>query len=153
MSLLVTEVCAGAIAGGTCILYAAVGESFSESAGVVNLVLPVLALLVTAWYPRRLTAALGGPLTYGGFALGKTLRQTPRFWQWTWGTAASFSHPVLVVGAVVVALLGVGLAQALRSWRRVGVPHDPGACPACGYQRGVLAVCPECGASGPGSPL
>ena len=34
---LVVEVAAGAVAGGTCILYAAVGESFSESAGVVNL--------------------------------------------------------------------------------------------------------------------
>src|SRR5262249_42310116 len=34
---LVVEVLAGAVAGGTCILYAAVGESFSESAGVVNL--------------------------------------------------------------------------------------------------------------------
>jgi general nucleoside transport system permease protein len=34
---LIVEVAAGAIAGGTCILYAAVGESFSESAGVVNL--------------------------------------------------------------------------------------------------------------------
>ena len=37
MSVLVTEVAAGAVAGGTCILYAAVGESFAESAGVVNL--------------------------------------------------------------------------------------------------------------------
>ena len=34
---LVVEVLAGAVAGGTCILYASVGESFSESAGVVNL--------------------------------------------------------------------------------------------------------------------
>ena len=34
---LAVEVMAGAVAGGTCILYAAVGESFSESAGVVNL--------------------------------------------------------------------------------------------------------------------
>ena len=34
---LVVEVLAGAVAGGTCILFAAVGESFSESAGVVNL--------------------------------------------------------------------------------------------------------------------
>jgi general nucleoside transport system permease protein len=34
---LITEVMAGAVTGGTPILYAAVGESFSESAGVVNL--------------------------------------------------------------------------------------------------------------------
>jgi ABC-type uncharacterized transport system permease subunit len=34
---LVVEVLAGAVAGGTCILYASIGESFSESAGVVNL--------------------------------------------------------------------------------------------------------------------
>ena len=37
MSSLAIEVMAGAVTGGTSILYAAVGESFTESAGVVNL--------------------------------------------------------------------------------------------------------------------
>ena len=37
MSSLVLEVAAGAVGAGTPILYAAVGESFAESAGIVNL--------------------------------------------------------------------------------------------------------------------
>src|SRR5215467_5494055 len=36
-SSLAIEVASGAVIGGTSILYAAVGESFSEAAGVVNL--------------------------------------------------------------------------------------------------------------------
>src|SRR5206468_3238877 len=36
-SNLIVEVLAGAVIGGTSILYAAVGESYTESAGVVNL--------------------------------------------------------------------------------------------------------------------
>lgn len=60
MSLLVTEVCAGAISGGTCILYAAVGESFSESAGVVNLGVEG-SMLVGALAGYAVTAEAGNP--------------------------------------------------------------------------------------------
>ncbi|MCC6435507.1 MAG: ABC transporter permease [Acidimicrobiales bacterium] len=60
MSLLITEVCAGAIAGGTCILYAAVGESFSESAGVVNLGVEG-SMLVGALAGYAVTAEAGNP--------------------------------------------------------------------------------------------
>lgn len=60
MSLLVTEVCAGAIGGGTCILYAAVGESFAESAGVVNLGVEG-SMLVGALAGYAVTAEAGNP--------------------------------------------------------------------------------------------
>ena len=60
MTALVTEVLAGAVAGGTCILYAAVGESFSESAGVVNLGTEG-SMLTGALTAYAVTAETGNP--------------------------------------------------------------------------------------------
>jgi simple sugar transport system permease protein len=57
---LVVEVLAGAVAGGTCILYASVGESFSESAGVVNLGTEG-SMLAGALAGYALTAESGSP--------------------------------------------------------------------------------------------
>ncbi len=60
MANLPVEVLAGAVIGGTSILYAAVGESFSESAGVVNLGAEG-SMLVGALSGYALAAETGSP--------------------------------------------------------------------------------------------
>jgi simple sugar transport system permease protein len=60
MSALTIEVLAGAVTGGTSILYAAVGESFTESAGVVNLGVEG-SMLVGALAGYAIAAETGNP--------------------------------------------------------------------------------------------
>ena len=68
MISLVTEVMAGAVSGGTCILYAAIGESFAESAGVVNLGVEG-SMLVGALTGYAVTAQTGSPWVGAAAAL------------------------------------------------------------------------------------
>lgn len=120
----------------------------SVVAVVLNLVLPAAALLTTVWYPRRSVAALAGPMTYGGYLLGLLLSQDPKFWQWPLASLFAITHPVFVVGSLVLSVLAVTVAWSASAWRRVGRPPDRRACKTCGYHREDLAVCPECGTRG-----
>ncbi len=105
MSLLVTEVCAGAVAGGTCILYAAVGESFSESAGVVNLGVEG-SMLVGALAGYAVTAEAGNPWAgvVGAAVCGAVLAAVH-----AWFVLARRSNQ-LATGLVVM-FLGLGLTS------------------------------------------
>jgi simple sugar transport system permease protein len=71
---LALELAGGAITGGTAILYAAVGESFSESAGVVNLGTEG-SMLVGALAGYGIAASTGNPWlgAVGGIAAGAAL--------------------------------------------------------------------------------
>jgi general nucleoside transport system permease protein len=75
MSLLVTEVAAGAVRGGTSILYAGLGESLSERSGVVNLgmegcllVGALAAYAATAKFGNVWIGAAAGALAGGALA-------------------------------------------------------------------------------------
>jgi general nucleoside transport system permease protein len=105
MSLLVTEVCAGAVAGGTCILYAAVGESFSESAGVVNLGVEG-SMLVGALAGYAVTAEAGNPwIGAFGAAIGGAALAAVHAW-----FVLSRRSNQLATGLVVM-FLGLGLTS------------------------------------------
>jgi len=105
MSSLTVEVLAGAVSGGTCILYAAVGESFSESAGVVNLGTEgsMLAGALTAY---AVTAETGNP--WVGAAAGAVaggLLATVH----AWFVLARRSNQLAT--GLVVTFLGLGLTS------------------------------------------
>jgi simple sugar transport system permease protein len=105
MSALVTEVAAGAISGGTCILYAAVGESFSESAGVVNLGTEG-AMLVGALAGYAVTAEVGNPWAgVLGAAIGGGLMALIHAW-----FVLNRRSNQLATGLVVM-FLGLGLTS------------------------------------------
>lgn len=105
MSLLVTEVCAGAVAGGTCILFAAVGESFSESAGVVNLGVEG-SMLVGALAGYAVTAEAGNPwIGAFGAAIGGAALAAVHAW-----FVLSRRSNQLATGLVVM-FLGLGLTS------------------------------------------
>jgi general nucleoside transport system permease protein len=105
MSSLTVEVLTGAVAGGTCILYAAVGESFSESAGVVNLGTEgsMLAGALTAY---AATAETGNPWVgaAAGAVAGGLLASVH-----AWFVLARGSNQ-LATGLVVM-FLGLGLTS------------------------------------------
>lgn len=105
MSMLVTEVFAGAVAGGTCILYAAVGESFSESAGVVNLGVEG-SMLVGALAGYAVAAETGSPWVglLGAIVAGAGLAAVH-----AWFVLARRSNQ-LATGLVVM-FLGLGLTS------------------------------------------
>ena len=105
MSALVTEVAAGAVAGGTCILYAAVGESFAESAGVVNLGVEG-SMLVGALAGYAVTAQAGSPwVGLLGAALGGGLLAGIHAW-----FVLNRRSNQLATGLVVM-FLGLGLTS------------------------------------------
>lgn len=133
------ELAAAAIAGG----FARRPAAFDALMWVVAL--PAWAVLTTVWYPRRRTAALAGPMTYGGLVMGDLLRQDPKFWQWSFATLQPLLDRGVIVGSVMLSVAAVTAAWSASAWRRVGVPVDPSACPHCGYHRDELLVCPECG--------
>jgi simple sugar transport system permease protein len=105
MSSLTIEVLTGAVTGGTSILYAAVGESFTESAGVVNLGTEG-SMLVGALAGYAIAAETGNPWigALAGAAAGALL---------------SLVHAVFVLGrganqlanGLVVLFLGLGLTS------------------------------------------
>jgi simple sugar transport system permease protein len=105
MSSLTIEVLTGAVTGGTSILYAAVGESFTESAGVVNLGTEG-SMLVGALAGYAIAAETGNPWigAIAGAAAGGLL---------------SLVHAVFVLGrganqlanGLVVLFLGLGLTS------------------------------------------
>jgi simple sugar transport system permease protein len=105
MSSLVTEVMAGAVSGGTCILYAAVGESFSESAGVVNLGVEG-SMLVGALTGYAVAAETGSPWigVLAALAAGGALAAVH-----AWFVLARRSNQ-LATGLVVM-FLGLGLTS------------------------------------------
>ncbi len=105
MSVLVTEVAAGAVAGGTCILYAAVGESFAESAGVVNLGVEG-SMLVGALAGYAVAAESGSPWlgVLGALACGAVLAAVH-----AWFVLSRGSNQ-LATGLVVM-FLGLGLTS------------------------------------------
>jgi len=102
---LVVEVMAGAVSGGTCILFASVGESFSESAGVVNLGTEG-AMLCGA------LAGYAGAYVFGNPWLGALLGGFA-------GAALALVHAWFVIGrrsnqlatGLVVTFLGLGLTS------------------------------------------
>lgn len=99
------EVLAGGVIGGTSILYAAVGESFSESAGVVNLGTEG-CMLVGALAGYAIAAETGNP--WAGVAAGALA-----------GGALALLHSWMVLGrkanqlanGLVVLFLGLGLTS------------------------------------------
>ncbi len=105
MSSLVTEVMAGAISGGTCIMYAAIGESFSESAGVVNLGTEG-SMLVGALAGYAVTAEAGNPwVGLIGAAVGGGMMAAIHAW-----FVLTRKSNQLATGLVVV-FLGLGLTS------------------------------------------
>lgn len=102
---LAVEVLSGAVIGGTSILYAAVGESFSESAGVVNLGTEG-SMLVGALAGYAIAAETGNP--WAGAAAGAAA-----------GGALALLHGWMVLGrranqlatGLVVLFLGLGLTS------------------------------------------
>ena len=131
MSALVTEVAAGAISGGTVILYAAVGESFSESAGVVNLGIEG-SLLVGALAGYAVTAESGNPwIGVLGAALGGAALAAIHAW-----FVLSRRSNQLATGLVVM-FLGLGLTSlygaayvsrtvdSFRTWNVPGLSEIP----------------------------
>lgn len=105
MTALVTEVMAGAVAGGTCILYASVGESFSESAGVVNLGVEG-SMLVGALVGYAVTAEAGNPwVGLLGAAVGGGLLAAVHAW-----FVLNRRSNQLATGLVVM-FLGLGLTS------------------------------------------
>jgi simple sugar transport system permease protein len=130
---LVVEVLAGAVAGGTCILFAAVGESFAESAGVVNLGIEgsMLAGALTAY---AVTAEVGNPWVgaLAGIVAGGMLASVH-----AWFVLARRSNQ-LATGLVVM-FLGLGLTSlfgasyvsktihAFTPWAVPGLSRIPGA--------------------------
>jgi simple sugar transport system permease protein len=99
------EVMAGAVIGGTSILYAALGESFAESAGVVNLGTEG-SMLAGALAGYAVAAETGSP--WAGVAAGATA-----------GAALALVHAFMVLhrkanqlaNGLVVLFLGLGLTS------------------------------------------
>lgn len=105
MSGLLTEVAAGAVAGSTCIMYAAVGESFAESAGVVNLGVEG-SMLVGALAGYAVTAESGSPWAgLVGAAVGGGLLAAVHAW-----FVLDRRSNQLATGLVVM-FLGLGLTS------------------------------------------
>jgi general nucleoside transport system permease protein len=102
---LVVEVLAGAVAGGTCILYAAVGESFSESAGVVNLGTEG-SMLCGALAAYAITAKTGSPWVgaLAGAIAGGLLASVH-----AWFVLARKSNQLAT--GLVVTFLGIGITS------------------------------------------
>ena len=129
---LVTEVLTGAVRGGTSIMYAGVGESFSESAGVVNLGTEG-SMLVGALAAYAVAAETGNP--WAGAAAGLVA-----------GGALALVHAFFVLhrranqlaNGLVVLFLGLGLtslfgasyvsrpARSFTAWRVPGLGSLPG---------------------------
>jgi general nucleoside transport system permease protein len=102
---LVVEVLAGAVAGGTCILYAAVGESFSESAGIVNLGTEG-SMLCGALAAYAMTAKTGNPWigALAGAIAGGMLASVH-----AWFVLARRSNQLAT--GLVVTFLGIGITS------------------------------------------
>ncbi|MEZ6317186.1 MAG: hypothetical protein R3B49_00330 [Phycisphaerales bacterium] len=84
-----------------------------------------------------------------GVTFGTPLPPKPRFrsgpvWRWT---PTAYADPSgIVAGRFVPMWWAIAPLGAWVAWRWVKyTPIRPGACPACGYHLGDLAVCPECG--------
>lgn len=117
------------------------------TAAAVNLVLPICALCGGWLYPRRRIAAVGGLLLGVGFFLGTQLVATPAFWTWRPVGMAATASPILVVGTLGYAMIGLGATLFARGRRVVGLADQADRCGHCGYLlTGATGDrCPECG--------
>lgn len=117
------------------------------TATAINLLLPLGAVGLAFAYPSRRVAAGGGVLLTAGYVLGTAFRSDPRFWLWTPAMLPQITHPVQLPATLAYVLIGVGVAWAVRGWRRVGLADAHLRCRACGYLLvGVPGPrCPECG--------
>lgn len=115
---------------------------------IINILVPLVVVAVTVWYPRKRTAAPGAILAYAGVLLGMRLLAEWRFWIWPASFVTTSISPIAVVGSLVCALIACAVVAMIAPWRRVGLPEtDDGPRCACGYPlRGLSGSCPECGA-------
>jgi len=120
---LVLEVAAGAVRGGTSILYAALGESLSERAGVVNLGIEG-SMLAGALAAYAVTAESGSPWlgVLAGAVAGAALALPHAFFVLSRGAnQLATGLVVLFLGLGLTSLFGVSyvsaLIDALRPWR------------------------------------
>lgn len=84
---------------------------------VVNVLVPVVAIMLGAIHVRIGAAAVGGLLLAIGLVLGGMFRAQPNPTLWSGALALQMSHPILVVAALGNAMLGAGSAWASRSIR------------------------------------
>lgn len=141
---------AGLLAGvaSRAIATAAIANGKAGGIGValgINILLPASALLIAAWYPRVRTAWLGALLLSTMIVVGSLFWQDWRFWHWQLAEIRTLTNPILVVGCVAYGVIGTVTAFFASAFRRVGLAPDPARCETCGYSRGSLPVCPECG--------
>jgi hypothetical protein len=113
----------------------------------VNLMLPLGAVVLAAWYPRVRVALPGGLLVGAAFIVERIAEFNPLFWQWTGKFIAGRTHPVSVVAMIGCALLASFAAMLVSPFRRVGLADQHLRCPRCGYLMAGLTSdgCPECG--------
>ncbi|MFO0974007.1 MAG: hypothetical protein U1A27_11295 [Phycisphaerae bacterium] len=113
----------------------------------VNLLLPLLAAVLAACYPRLWTAWAGAIVATLACNAARIMVVEPRVWLWSVALAKTYVHPVMAAAWVGYGMVGSIVAVAVRPWRSVGRP-DPAHYCGCGYARAGAAGprCPECGA-------
>lgn len=152
-SVLLTYVAAGGLLGLlqpllTSFAQTHLGRGGLANFALINFVLPLVVMLLSALYPRWWVAGLGAGLLGLAFPLCTGKVGIPFSGRWL-ATYLNQIGPIYFVASLVFVLLAVGTVGALRGIRRVGVPPDPRACRSCGYLLVGLTEnrCPECGLS------
>lgn len=118
---------------------------------LVNLILPLFALVLGALYPRIRIAFLAGLLLGLSFWVGVMIRHEPLVWFWTPASLLSATHPILIIAIPAYAVIAAVSAAFAKLGRRVGLPDQDLRCKRCGYLQTGLPQpkCPECGRNNP----
>lgn len=112
--------------------------------------LPLSMILAVLIYPRFRCIPLAAVCTCLGYIFRAKGGIEPRFWQWSPRSVVPYldSTPLqvaLLSGAVICVLL----IPLIKIGRRASADMPRELCQSCGYTRGPLPTCPECGAKNP----
>lgn len=114
--------------------------------------IPLSMILAVLLYPRLRCIPLAALCASLGYILRAKGGIEPRFWHWSpRGFLSYFDSTLLLLALLSGAVLCALLVPLIKLGRRASADMPEELCHGCGYTRGTLSRCPECGAPNPHS--